>query len=169
MTLKTLVKKIIPLPIKRILRVKINKFRIHRLKIKIVKYLRKNKEQYKWGNIEDILSFYKNNSFSTFPYNYTNKYKSKDVVVYADDDCNMKYVLHDKKRMYFKMSWSEETIKKYYNDLLIEQDIDSPHRYEYNNFQVNEGDIVVDVGVAEGNFALSVVERAKKNIFVRIR
>jgi hypothetical protein len=48
------------------------------------------------------------------------------------------------------------------NWLLLEQDIDSPHRYEYSDFQVKNGDIVVDCGVAEGNFALSIVEKAQK-------
>jgi len=42
-----------------------------------------------------------------------------------------------------------------------EQDNQSPHLYLTAEFQVDINSIVVDAGVAEGNFALSVVEKAK--------
>jgi hypothetical protein len=64
--------------------------------------------------------------------------------------------------LYFKRDWDEEQIQKYYNGLLIEQDISSPHRYETAEFHVSEGDVVIDAGVAEGNFALSIVDKVKK-------
>jgi hypothetical protein len=73
----------------------------------------------------------------------------------------LKYVLHENKRLYFKQS-DEHEIQSYYNSLLIEQDIDSPHRYEYKDFKVNEGGTVLDVGAAEGIFSLSVVDRASR-------
>lgn len=74
----------------------------------------------------------------------------------------MKYVLQDNKRLYFKRGWSEDKIKKYYNGLLMEQDFLSPHRYEHEDFHVYNGDVVIDAGVAEGNFALSVIEKVEK-------
>jgi hypothetical protein len=73
----------------------------------------------------------------------------------------MQYTMHENKRLYFKHGMDEETIKNYYSGLLLEQDIDSPHRYEYGDFKVDNEDVIVDVGTAEGNFALGVVERAK--------
>ena len=79
-----------------------------------------------------------------------------------DNEKGMCYVLYDSKRLYFKKGWSEERVQGYYNSLLIEQDAASPHRYESADFRVREGDVVVDAGVAEGIFALSVVERAKE-------
>jgi hypothetical protein len=97
-----------------------------------------------------------------YPYEFSKNYKSDSIWVYTDNECGMKYVIHDNKRLYFNPSWSERQIRKYYNLSLMEQDIDSPHRYEYGDFKVNEDDVVADVGVAEGNFALSVVGRAKK-------
>jgi len=110
----------------------------------------------------EVMSFLLKNPLSVFPYEFTRRYKHETITVYTDSVCDMKYVLYQDKRLYFKSDWDEEQIKIYYNGLLIEQDIDSPHRYEYRNFKVNDGDVVVDIGVAEGNFALSVVERAKK-------
>jgi hypothetical protein len=46
--------------------------------------------------------------------------------------------------------------------MLKEQDPLSPHLYLNYDFQVEPGSIVIDAGVAEGNFALSVVEKAKR-------
>jgi hypothetical protein len=45
---------------------------------------------------------------------------------------------------------------------LVEQDAASPHRYETTEFHVSEGDVVVNAGVAGGNFALSIVDKVKK-------
>ncbi|MDR0539245.1 MAG: FkbM family methyltransferase [Spirochaetaceae bacterium] len=72
----------------------------------------------------------------------------------------MNYVMHNGKRLYFKRGWNEDAVRGYYNGLLLEQDADSPHRYEYGDFRVEGGDTVADIGAAEGNFALDAVERA---------
>jgi hypothetical protein len=45
---------------------------------------------------------------------------------------------------------------------LREQDPLSPHLYLTADFNPEEGSVIVDAGVAEGNFALSVVEKAGK-------
>jgi hypothetical protein len=100
--------------------------------------------------------------WNEYPYDFVLKYNPRDITVYTDDSCNMNYVLHENKRLYFKKTWNKGFIQKYYNSLLIAQDIDSPHRYEYADFEVQPGDTVIDCGVAEGNFALSVIDRAKK-------
>ena len=44
----------------------------------------------------------------------------------------------------------------------MEQDINSPHRYLDGFFNLDENDIVADIGAAEGNFSLSIVEKVKK-------
>ena len=131
------------------------------LKLKIIKYL-SNDLKYDKNEKDLIIDFLKNNPLAIFPYNFTKKYRRKDVKVYTDDLCGMKYIIQDHKRLYFKKSWGEKRIKKYYSVLLSEQDIDSPHCYENPNFCVNKDDIVVDAGVAEGNFALSIIEKVKK-------
>lgn len=46
--------------------------------------------------------------------------------------------------------------------LLVEQDSRSPHRYLNERMEVQAGDIVIDAGVAEGNFAASVIQKCKK-------
>lgn len=44
----------------------------------------------------------------------------------------------------------------------MDQDINSPHLYEYGGIAVKQGDILVGAGVREGNFALHHIEKASK-------
>ena len=152
------IKKIIP----KIILEKRGKYLNWLFKRKLLAYLKKDLVRGNDNGKRKVYTFLKSNSLSIFPYEFVKKYKPVNIQVYTDSDCEMKYVLHENKCLYFKQNWTENQIKEYYNSLLVEQDIDSPHRYEYENFKVNEDDIVIDVGAAEGIFSLSVVERAKK-------
>ncbi|MDR2602107.1 MAG: FkbM family methyltransferase [Spirochaetaceae bacterium] len=132
-----------------------------KLRKKIITYLKNDlnerfdKEKY------EILKFLRFNLVYAFPYNFIKKYRCKKVKVYTGSS-KLRYVLHDGKRMYFPESWNSSQIKKYYRSVIKEQDVSSPHRYETPSFFVNEGDVVADVGAAEGIFALSIVEKALK-------
>jgi hypothetical protein len=100
--------------------------------------------------------------FSVFPYSFRSRHNVNAIGVFYDEACKMRYVLHDGKRMYFPQTWDEERVRGYYNGLLIEQDIDSPHRYETEEFCVQNGDVIADIGAAEGIWALTCVEKAGK-------
>ena len=43
-----------------------------------------------------------------------------------------------------------------------EQDLKSPHRYLTNTFKAEKDDVLADIGAAEGNFSLSVIENIRK-------
>lgn len=109
-----------------------------------------------------VIQYLRNNPIYVFPYSFRYKYKPNQVKVHYDEKRDLRYVLMDGKRLYFKRSLDDVKIQKIYSSLLTEQDIDSPHRYLVNDFQVSEKDVVVDVGAAEGNFSLSIIEKAAK-------
>lgn len=111
---------------------------------------------------KEVVEFIKEQGVQIFPYHFTKKYQQDTISVYHDDDCGMKYVLQDGKRLYFKRKWSAQRIKKSYHDLTLEQDPMSPHRYLSSSFQLDEKDVLADFGAAEGNFTLSVIEKIKK-------
>jgi hypothetical protein len=136
--------------------------RKNKLKQKIVNYLENISPPEMSNDTREIVNYLKYHSLSTFAYFYTEKYKPENVAVYRDNDKEMYYVLQEDKRLYFRKDWDEKRIQKCYSTLLIEQDVASPHRYESLGFYVSEGDAVVDAGVAEGNFALSIIEKVKK-------
>ncbi len=107
------------------------------------------------------LSYLKKHNVAYLLGDYKDKYLKMPVKTYYDKDRKMSYVLHDSKRLYFRKSWSGRRIVNSYRQLLIEQDAESSHRYEGPDFQVNAGDVVFDIGAAEGIFTLSVIDKVK--------
>ena len=89
-------------------------------------------------------------------------YDQDKINVNYDPERKMKYVNFDnEKKIFFKKKWSKKRIQKAFNQLLIEQDENSPHRYLTKSFDVNENTIVADIGCAEANFSLDVVDKVK--------
>jgi hypothetical protein len=114
--------------------------------------------------IAEVLNYLSKNPIAVFPYDFQDEYIAEDIEVYEDKEKGLRYVLLDGKRLYFKKRWGKKKIQNLYNLLSKEQDIRSPHRYLTDKFRFEEGEVLVDVGAAEGNFALSVVEIASKII-----
>lgn len=123
-------------------------------------------ERYKDDNREEIKNILKNiehNDVQMFNYDFVEKYKKLSIDVKFDSRCKMYYVSHYDKRLYFAKSLdSEEKVREYYRCLLIEQDLESPHKYLDSDFNINPGDVVVDVGAAEGNFSLEIIDKVSK-------
>ena len=109
--------------------------------------------------LRNIIEYFKNddNPITMFPGNFTKKYR-----IDYDKACKMNYVFYENKKMFFPKGWSTASIRRYYDELRMEQDEDSPHRYETKDFIVKNGDVIADIGAAEGIWALKYVEIAKK-------
>lgn len=80
-----------------------------------------------------------------------------------DEAYMLYYGIYEGKRLYFerKIATNEDALNAL-NGLAAEQSEHSPHRYLTEEFSVDSNDIVFDVGCADGNFALSVVDRVKE-------
>ena len=111
---------------------------------------------------KEVIEFVKKNGVEVFPYSFTEQYVESDIDVFLDKESGMRYVLMDGKRLYFKRRWSAARIRRSFHDLSLEQDVKSPHRYLSEDFNLKEGDVLADIGAAEGNFSLSVIEAVKK-------
>ena len=131
----------------------------HRLPISILNYYSRLPEKPS-DEIESVLNYLRNNEMEVFPYEFQNEYVANNVEVFKDQEKGLRYVIHEGKRLYFKRRWGKQKIQNLFNLLSKEQDIRSPHRYLTEQFNFEDGEVLVDVGVAEGNFALSVVEKA---------
>jgi len=128
--------------------------------VKIRNYFLQLDRQNQPEEIKEIIDFFKKNLFHIFPYEFIHKYELPNVLY--DNDCKMHYILHKGKKLYMPSTWSENECANYYKDLCIEQDMDSPHRYETENYMVKNGDVIVDLGAAEGIWALENAEKASK-------
>lgn len=104
--------------------------------------------------------YIKENGLVIFPYPFEKNYKNINVKV--DLDHGFPTVDYFGKRMFFQKRHSVEHVKYYFKSILQEQDLNSPHRYCTDSFKVEKDDILIDLGVAEGNFSLIHAEIAKK-------
>lgn len=101
-----------------------------------------------------------------FNYPFVRKYRAENVRIYQDKINGYPYVLHtvckgEQEKLYFPKEWSTEEVQIAYNNLLIEQDAESPHLYAKESYPIPENSLVFDCGVAEGNFSINAVKRAK--------
>ena len=93
---------------------------------------------------------------------FPSKYEGIRIPVYFDEKVQMYYVYYGKKRMYFPRGFDKKGVEAYCRQILMEQDIKSPHKYQDHGFMVEPGETVLDIGAAEGNFSLDVIDTAKK-------
>ena len=139
------------------------------------------------ADISRNFSLLKKNGAATFPemnISIYEKYFTRKLKIKKDPTTDLFYVLlDDGKKLFYKRGMNESSINHSFNSVSFEQDYASPHRYltcdqhfvgvlrsgvkhvgsrEEDSFGVAESGIVIDVGAAEGNFALSVIEKASK-------
>jgi len=112
--------------------------------------------------ILDALKYLKTHKYASFPFFWTEKYDTFLPEVHQDPENSRLYVLFEGKKMYFPKRYTETQIIWSLRSIFKEQDSESPHLYLTPEFQVEPDSVIIDAGVAEGNFALSVVEKAKR-------
>lgn len=110
------------------------------------------------------VAYLKHHPLSVFPDSFTDKYNFQDIEVFKDVAKDLLWVNHGGHRLYFKRSYNTTTVKLLYNGLLAEQDVASPHRYTAKGFELKAGDVLLDVGSAEGIFTLSNITMLKKAV-----
>ena len=109
--------------------------------------------------------------FCNFPYAPL----QEDIVVETgfDQNVGMAYVIHKNKRLYFRKAYNENEAEEIYRNylfvekLLGKDDITgAPHLYQSPRVQVADGDVVFDIGAAEGLFALDHIDKASHIVIV---
>ena len=109
----------------------------------------------------DAYRFSGKHGISPYPFEASLKYKDMPVEVLHDTDMDMPYVLHHGKRLYYPRDTTEKKMQTSYRALLTEQDPESAHRY-VSSYDELKGKILLDVGTAEGIFALDAIEYVEK-------
>lgn len=146
----------------------VNNFGVPSEKIENNLYFAKRKLLFKYKNSSDkeichVINRLSHNYLQVFNYQFTKLYENMPVKMAYDKAVGLYYVIHHGKRVYMARSFdTEDKVAEYYRGICMEQDKDSPHVYLDESFQINEGSVVLDVGVAEGNFSLEVVDKASK-------
>ncbi len=143
------------------------KWRLNRLRKEILAYYKRiekttDEEKIALNFLKGLNVFTISSIKLIFPYKFINKYRKQPVKINYDGKLLLYYVEHCGKKLYFPREMKLEKIQDYYRGICLEQDSSSPHCYLNTNFQVKEGDVCLDIGCAEGNFALEIVEKAGK-------
>jgi hypothetical protein len=112
--------------------------------------------------IREGLKYLRYHKYTPFPYKWTQKYDRLVPDIFRDEANLCYYTFFDGKKMYFPRAFTLTNVIWNVRTIMKEQDPCSPHQYLNADFKVEPGCIVIDAGVAEGNFALSVVERIKR-------
>lgn len=113
--------------------------------------------------LQECMEFVKKHGPAMFCYpEAEEKHYSLDDIYY-DENIGLFYAFWRGKKMYFKRSYTDkETVLNYINNSYWEQSVKSPHRYLAENFNVENKDVILDIGAAEGNFTLEVIDKLQK-------
>lgn len=104
---------------------------------------------------KEISYIKRKNQLMLYPYEFMENYSVSEKQVFSCNDCNLCYVFHNGKKLYFPKE-EHTAIADKYLQLIAEQDKNSPHRYFQDS--IPKCDVFVDVGSAEGIISLDAVE-----------
>ncbi len=135
-----------------------NYIKIKNRKMKIIKFCKLEKGE----RNSEVVDWLKNNSLTYFNYEWFHDIDALGNINIEMDEEGRFFVLYRNHRMYFKKNWTKDRIKEYLINLLPEQDERSPHLYFAKGEMKDAYNIVVDAGVAEGIFALMLLDRTRK-------
>ncbi|MCI8785734.1 MAG: FkbM family methyltransferase [Eubacterium sp.] len=112
--------------------------------------------------VQELLRYWGSHEISVF--NHYIKSEQEQHMVYWDYVDNMPYIMFEDKKMYFPFDYKFQIRdgKKVVIDILEEQQEASPHLYIKDDITIEQGDVIADVGVQEGNFSLRYIEKASK-------
>ena len=111
---------------------------------------------------KEVAEYLRNNKLTEYPYHFPEKYVDIEVEAKIDAD-GYPYLYHEGKKLYGKKSMGKNKFVHYYKCICAEQDPESPHCYFTCKKRLpDESDIVADLGVAEGNFSLEIIDKVKK-------
>lgn len=110
------------------------------------------------AELQQAVDYIADNGVRMYCYPFYDEYINDDISVYYDEAAHLYYGVCFGRRMYLSRQYdTPEKAKHYLRYVCLEQDKRSPHRYLTEHFQIEKGDVGIDVGAAEGIFALQVI------------
>jgi hypothetical protein len=101
--------------------------------------------------------------YTILPYDFTRSHNLAAIEVIWDEEACMYFVVLEGKRLYYHRGYKDaDSVRRSFYYISIEQDDRSPHRYLDREFQAEPDDVVADLGAAEGNFSLMVVDKVRE-------
>jgi len=139
-----------------------DKVRLSRLRKQIVEFHESGPGLANDPERQQVIDHLRSGGPMLFPYPFALNYDYRKVEVFRDEASGMHYVMQDGRKLFFKRKWKPRRIRKAYAALAMEQDALSPHRYLASGFDIGEGKVLADIGAAEGNFTLGIIDKLSK-------
>jgi hypothetical protein len=149
----------LPAPLRKTLNEKYLKFHGERVRRRILDYYSARE---KTAEEAEVIGYLSTHPIHAFPYKFIEKYSFSGIAVKYDAEKELPYSIYHDKHIYYPRDMPDDEIRSSVLDLLIEQDPASPHHYLTTEVHPSVGDVVADIGAAEGNFSLDVVEEARR-------
>ena len=120
--------------------------------------------------IQETLAYWQNHELTVFNQHIDENQHTYDEV-FIDESCGLPYINFEtiegkQRRMYYPRDGSDQLPssdgKKYILNVFREQIPTSPHLYTKGTHTVEEGDVLIDAGVCEGNFSLRYADIVSK-------
>ncbi len=115
--------------------------------------------------LQTALNYLAQNKINVLPYSEIQKTNFAFKVIFDAQHARY-YVQYLKHKIYFRKKDDPNWIESYFQGLLKEQHPLSAHCYCDENFYLNDGDTLLDIGVAEGIFTLLHIDIIKKGIMI---
>lgn len=109
--------------------------------------------------LQQVMDYASDNGVRMYCYPFYDEYMEKEAPVCYDRERGLYYGVCFGRRMYLARRYdTSQKAGLYFQYACMEQDERSPHRYITEHFSVREGDVGIDIGAAEGIFALQVID-----------
>jgi len=114
-------------------------------------------------DLRQVLEYMKNRPARMYCYPFYEEYLSKeDTPVFCDEDSGLFFSYYEGKKLFLSRKLdSEQKARSYLSAILMEQDGRSPHCYWNGKGMLDLAGNGVDVGAAEGIFALKIIEQVE--------
>ncbi len=113
--------------------------------------------------LQEVIDYVKLKGIRMYCYPFFDEYAEKDYSVFFDTDCGLYYGMYAGKKIYLAKTYnSPQKAKQYLRYIHMEQDYRSPHCYLAEGFQIGKGEVGIDIGAAEGVFALDIIDKVGK-------
>lgn len=109
--------------------------------------------------LQEIIRYIAKNGVRMYCYPFFDEYIEKTYPIFWDMESGLYYGIYAGYRMYLSREYdTPKKAEQYLRYIHMEQDYRSPHCYLTNDFRVEKGEIGIDIGAAEGAFALDVID-----------
>lgn len=109
--------------------------------------------------LQQVVDYASDNGVRMYCYPFYDEYMNQEMPVYYDEVHGLYYGVCFGRKMYLSRKYdTPQKARLYFQYASMEQDERSPHCYFTEHFQIGKGEIGIDIGAAEGIFALRVID-----------